>query len=139
MRKIYIAGKITGLENYEELFDRAERKLREKGFITINPVKVTSGLNPSETSHEEYMRVAIELLLMSDSVYFLSNWQDSEGARQEYIYARLFKKTIEFENDSTRALDKETIKTTLERIIIREKTREHHTNSAFLRTLTLYE
>lgn len=36
--KVYIAGKITGNENYKAEFAEAEKKLRTLGHIPLNPV-----------------------------------------------------------------------------------------------------
>lgn len=38
-KKIYISGKISGIENEApDLFLKAEKELKEKGFETINPI-----------------------------------------------------------------------------------------------------
>jgi len=39
MAKIYISGKISGIENEAAaLFEKAEKELQEKGFETVNPI-----------------------------------------------------------------------------------------------------
>ena len=37
MKKVYIAGKITGDAGYREKFAAAERKLRGEGYIVLSP------------------------------------------------------------------------------------------------------
>lgn len=38
-KTIYISGKITGTEDYEDRFKKAEMELRSRGFNVLNPVK----------------------------------------------------------------------------------------------------
>ena len=52
MSKVYIAGKINGLDNYREIFKAAETKLQEKGHITLNPAELPEGLDTND-----YMRI----------------------------------------------------------------------------------
>jgi len=90
--KVYIAGKITGNPSYKQQFAEAEKKLREKGFTTMNPAVLPDGFE-----HQEYMRVCFSMIDVCDAVYFLSNWQDSIGATMEYNYAFGAGKGIMFE------------------------------------------
>jgi hypothetical protein len=70
--RIYISGKITGIENDAELlFTRAENQLRSFGFDVINPMKIQHGHDKSWSS---YMKADIMEMLRCDSVYMLSNW-----------------------------------------------------------------
>lgn len=39
--KVYIAGKITNNANYEKEFKEAEEYLKSKGYVVINPVKLS--------------------------------------------------------------------------------------------------
>ena len=90
--KVYIAGKITGNPSYKQQFAEAEKKLREKGFTTMNPAVLPDGFE-----HQEYMRVCFSMIDVCDAVYFLSNWEDSKGARMEYNYAFGTNKDLMFE------------------------------------------
>jgi hypothetical protein len=81
--KVYIAGKITGLANYRELFNAAEEMLRSQGHEVINPaVLPTEGFE-----HHEYLHINRAMIDVCDAVYFLSNWPDSKGAIIERTYA----------------------------------------------------
>ena len=80
--KVYIAGKITGLENYKELFSAEERRLREKGYTVMNP-----SILPNGFEYDEYMRICYSMIDVCDGVYFLNNWTDSKGAKLEHEYA----------------------------------------------------
>lgn len=88
-KNIYIAGKITGLKNYKEIFEAAEIDLRERGFIPMNPARLNSGFN-----HAEYMHICYSMIDVCDTVYLLLDWQESKGAVMEYEYARKTHKDI---------------------------------------------
>lgn len=80
--KIYIAGKITGLEEYKRYFKWAEKMLKEEGHCIMNPAKLGNGFD-----YEEYMHVCFAMIDVCDCVFLLSNWQGSEGAKREREYA----------------------------------------------------
>ena len=82
--KIYISGKITGITDYIQRFERAEKAL--SNYIVINPAKVNAQL-PIETTWEEYMQMSMTMLKMCNAIYMLKGWEDSKGARLEYNYA----------------------------------------------------
>lgn len=80
--KIYIAGKITGNEDYKRQFSDAERNLKEQGFVVMNPAILPDGFE-----HHEYMSICFRMLNVCNAIYLLENWQDSIGARMELEYA----------------------------------------------------
>lgn len=94
--KIYISGPITGTDDYMERFDRAEKMLTEAGFSVVNPAKVNAQL-PKDTEYGEYMDMSLTMLHMCEAVYFLNNWQNSNGAMIEFEEAYGNKKIILFE------------------------------------------
>lgn len=77
MSKIYISGKITGIDNYAELFESAEKLLIEKGFEVINPVKLN---HLHDKTWNSYMKEDIKALMDCDAIYMLKNWHQSKGA-----------------------------------------------------------
>lgn len=78
--KIYISGKITGIEDTAPaLFEAAENKL-SKYFTVVNPLKLNHDHNKT---WESYMRVDLAELLKCEFIYLLPNWKDSKGARIE--------------------------------------------------------
>lgn len=87
--KIYIAGKITGLDNYKELFDKAEKELIEEGYTVINPTILPLGFK-----WDEYLQVNFAMIKICNSIYMLNNWMDSKGAELENIYATALDKKI---------------------------------------------
>ena len=87
--KIYIAGKITGLANYRENFNRVEEKLTQNGHAIMNPSKLTDGFN-----YEDYMKVCFAMIDVCDMIYLMENWTDSAGAKREKEYAERNKKLV---------------------------------------------
>ena len=84
--KIYIAGKITGHENYKADFKKAELDLRLKGHIVLNPADTIARIDGLK--HEEYLHICLAMIDVADAVALLSNWKDSKGAKMEFLHAR---------------------------------------------------
>lgn len=82
--KLYISGPITGIENYEKNFLVAERALRLRGYIVVNPCKIRH----RGTTWEDYMKKDIAALLDCDGVAILPNWTNSRGANLEIRIAQ---------------------------------------------------
>lgn len=89
---IYIAGKMTGLANYKEKFDKAEKLLTSMGHIVMNPATL-----PHNWPVQAYMPVCLAMLSTCDAIYLLNNWGDSPGAQLELAYARYQGKEILYE------------------------------------------
>lgn len=94
MKKVYIAGKIDGVEDYEEKFNAAETELKEKGYICMNPAKAQLNLG---FTHDEYMHICYAMIDACGSVYMLKNWKESRGAVMEHEYAKENNKVILYE------------------------------------------
>lgn len=80
-RKIYIAGKVTGL-NYCEAFTefkKIEKGLIAQGYEVINPLEIV----PSNSSWEDAMKICIRELTSCYAIYLLPNWHQSRGAKLE--------------------------------------------------------
>lgn len=83
--KIYISGKITGIENEaRDRFARAERMLSEMGFDVVNPMTIN---HDHDKSWFSYMREDVKAMCCCDAIFMLSNWQDSRGATIEHDIA----------------------------------------------------
>lgn len=98
MRKIYIAGKITGEDKYEVIrkFELIESKLKEDGSIVVSPLK--NGLQWN-VSREEHLITDFNLIIGCDSIFFMRDWRQSSGCQLEYRLAIELKKKIVFEVD----------------------------------------
>ncbi|CVK17100.1 protein of unknown function (DUF4406) [Apibacter mensalis] len=80
-KKVYIAGKVTGL-NYREAFTefkKIEKDLIGQGYEVINPLEIV----PSNNSWEDAMKICIRELTSCYAIYLLPNWHQSRGAKLE--------------------------------------------------------
>lgn len=101
MKRIYISGKITGLELEiaRDLFKKAEMKLKHLGFNPLNPMEEVP-YNP-DWSWEQYMAKDIELLITQcDAIYMLPNWTHSKGAMIEHYISNITQKVIIYEKEN---------------------------------------
>lgn len=83
--KIYIAGPMTGLPDYNyPLFDAAAIKLRAEEYEVECP---SENDLPTGKEWHEYLRHAIKRLVDCDAVATLNGWEHSKGARLEVLIA----------------------------------------------------
>lgn len=83
--KYYIAGKITGDPDFKGHFQYVSDKLQviDSSNVVLNPALLPSGL-----SQGDYMRICLAMIDSCDVVVLLSNWEESEGAIIEKLYAQ---------------------------------------------------
>ena len=81
MPKVYIAGKITGDENYREKFGNAKEILERLGYTVLSPAVLPEGMQAAD-----YMRICFAMIDTADDVVFLEDYQQSPGALLEYQY-----------------------------------------------------
>lgn len=84
--KIYIAGPMTGLPEYNlPTFAAAAGRLRQLGFDAHNPGHrgVIDGY-----AWTDYMRDGVRMLLDCEGVALLDGWENSRGASLEVHVAR---------------------------------------------------
>jgi nucleoside 2-deoxyribosyltransferase len=86
-KKIYIAGKVTGLPQDEvsKKFSEAEDYLEQKGFNPVNPIHVVCNVN---ASWQEAMKKCIAALMECDGILALPDVLQSKGAKLEMKLAR---------------------------------------------------
>jgi len=89
--KAYIAGKITGNDNFEVEFMNAQIELKSRGLAVLNPALMPKGFEQSE-----YLHVCTAMIDVCDAVYFLPSWIDSKGSHYEMGYAKGKGKVIEY-------------------------------------------
>lgn len=88
--KVYIAGKITGDPDYKEKFDTVRQNLNKLGHIVLNPAILPEGM-----TRQDYMRICFAMIDSADVVLFLSDYEDSEGAKVERSYCEYIGKPFE--------------------------------------------
>lgn len=80
---VYIAGPMSGIEDYNRpAFMEAERVLRTRGFIVLNPA-----ILPTDLPSEAYMPICMAMITQADIVFMLPGWETSNGAAIERQYA----------------------------------------------------
>lgn len=100
--KVYVSGKITGLDQMEYLarFEAAQTYLEHRGHKVMNPASAmfmcTEGF-----SDDDYLHVCYAMIDTCDAIYMLKNWQGSKGARKELQYASDWRKEIMYQDIST--------------------------------------
>ena len=94
-KTIYIAGKITGVEDLAKIvFKQKELELEDIGYNVINPMELK---HDHDKTHASYMRVCIKALCECDEIYMLSNWTDSKGAIIEHTIAMYLGLKVQYE------------------------------------------
>lgn len=86
MKRIYIAGPITGVKGAKQIFKNASEKLTNEGYIAVNPFD--NGIEES-ASWRDHMKADIKMLMDCDAIYLLDGYRNSKGAMIEYDLARI--------------------------------------------------
>lgn len=109
--KVYISGPISNLpfKTAEANFERAEIealnvfcKFTNKEIEVINPMKLDHEamfreISTGVVAWEECMVVDINELFKCDAIYMLNDWENSKGARIEFLIAKEMKLPMLFE------------------------------------------
>lgn len=93
--KIYLAGPMTGLPNFNfPAFDAAAAALERHGHTVFNPAQMDRdvGFDPSSTKvSKEFLRDALRRDLSAicdaDAIAMLPGWENSGGAKIEWSLA----------------------------------------------------
>lgn len=85
MKRIYVAGPMTGLPDFNyPAFHAAATQLRAQGHHVENPAENPV---PACGTWQGYMRLAVAQLATCDKVCLLPGWEISKGARVEFNLA----------------------------------------------------
>jgi len=87
--KVYILGNKENKKN----FDEAERFLRQKGHVPINPIKIAYAL-PEEINNSELTVILFEVIKVCDAIYPLDGWEKDLFARLEMGHAERMERKI---------------------------------------------
>lgn len=89
---LYVAGPMSGYpESNYPAFSRAADRLREEGFLVVNPAtdnRVGFG------GYTDFLRDDLRLLLECDGVAVLDYWWESVGARNEVSVAGVLRMPV---------------------------------------------
>ncbi len=89
---VYIAGKISGLNDWEDYFKSAEFFVKSYDGIPISP-----RILPPKMTQEAYMDICLALVRNCEIVLFLKNWKESLGAVAEHAYAIKIERAVVYE------------------------------------------
>lgn len=93
LKKVYIAGPVTGVEGYMDRFSRAEEILRTAGHEPVNPV--APGLVDG-WEYRDYINRGLRILEECDAICLLPGWTGSRGTMLEKRYAETVKLPVYF-------------------------------------------
>lgn len=93
MSKVYIAGKITGDDDYVDKFYSYETDVSKLYEVVLNPADLPSGMAPAD-----YMRICFAMIDTADAVMFIPDWEQSEGAKLEHQYCKYIGKPVLYMN-----------------------------------------
>lgn len=98
--KIYIAGKVSGLDRQGVLqkFEKASEELKKEGHHPFVPCVLP---DYDDVPHQDYLHICYAMIDICDAVYMLSDWQQSTGARMELQYAADWKKKLLYQDSNT--------------------------------------
>lgn len=83
MKKIYIAGPMTGYENFNrDSFHSRANFIEKCGDAPLNPAILPDGLTQAQ-----YMDICFAMLRAADAIYLLKGYEESKGAMAELAYA----------------------------------------------------
>ena len=111
MKAIYIAGKMSGIVNYNfDAFDQADALFAQQGFRVFNPAQMDrdeegwlryppAGFKATKEDKMRFMKRDLAALDQCTHIYMLESWKNSPGAHVELYYAKFLKLEIIYEED----------------------------------------
>jgi len=86
-KRIYLAGPMTGYPGFNfDAFHRAAERLKAAGWRVVDPSKNFDGR--TDLPRSTYLKADVELLVQCDALALLPGWEQSRGAKMEYLLAR---------------------------------------------------
>lgn len=94
MKRIYISGRITGITESvsRKAFKNAQKHYESLGYEVVNPWEIDPMVD--EPTWSDYMAADISELFKCDTIYMLSGWENSKGAKVELAIAQQLELTI---------------------------------------------
>jgi len=85
VKTVYIAGPVTGVEDYKAKFEDAHAQAYtlagSNGFV-LSPHRLPAG-----KSQQWYMVICCDMVFRADALFMLKGWERSAGARAEHALA----------------------------------------------------
>jgi hypothetical protein len=96
---VYLSGPMRGLPDFNyPLFNSVAENFRSAGLTVLNPAENFDG--DQSRDFADYMRADIKMLMKASTIFMLPGWQDSEGARLEYLLAKALGLEIIYHKDA---------------------------------------
>ena len=89
--RVYLAGRIRGVRNYQMVFANAAQKLRQQGHSVFNPA--AAGLDDGRPLWK-IMAYLLPQLCECEGIALIPAWWRSGGARIEWLLARYLGKKV---------------------------------------------
>lgn len=95
-KRMYISGKISGLDNFEQEFEKYIKSdiiwyaATYQNFVIVNPVKIKPFLNIKKWLF--YMISDLYHLSKCTHIAMIPNWRESRGACIEHYFAQFILK-----------------------------------------------
>lgn len=90
VKKIYVAGPMSGLPEYNRPAFFAEAKRQAAmGYVVLNPATLPDGLTQAE-----YMSICLPMVMAADAIVMLPGWERSAGATAERFLAIKLRKEV---------------------------------------------
>lgn len=96
--RIYISGAITKDKGYYRKFMNSEIRLKKLGHEVVNPARLGKCL-PKTFEQKDYLDVEKEIITKCDAICMLKGWEESEGAKEEYSFAKQMNIKVIFEKE----------------------------------------
>ena len=98
--RVFVSGPMSNMEDWNwRAFKKAETALSFEGHTVLSPANNIPMTNPEAIPHEGYLAICLAMIDQCDCIYQLHGWEQSKGARIEFLYASITGKQIMQEGD----------------------------------------
>ena len=98
---VYISGKMKNNDDYFHQFLKAEHQIKDlyPNATIINPAKFDMMISGQERlKYKDYLFADLYLVSISDAIFMLNNWENSDGSKAEYYFAVAIKLNIIYQS-----------------------------------------
>lgn len=96
MKKIYLSGKMTGLETKDiiKTFAKYEKQLIDEGHAVLNPAVMWNLQAPERFTPAGYLTIDFAMMDNCNTIAVIPGYEDSKGVQAELDYAKELKMEI---------------------------------------------